>query len=48
MSFVWFEQLPNILKKAIYEESKSAYFVRKHLEMELFFLRNLFPKFFLI
>ena len=37
MSFVWFEQLTNILKKAKSEKSKFAYFVRKHLEKELFF-----------
>ena len=28
MSFVFFEQLPNISKKAIYEKSNFAYFVR--------------------
>ena len=36
MSFVWFEQLPNILKNAICEKSKFAYFVRKQRENELF------------
>ena len=37
MSFVWFEQLPNILKKAIYEKIKFDYFVRKPREDEFFF-----------
>ena len=37
MSFVCFEQLLDILKKAIYEKSKFAYFVRKQRENELFF-----------
>ena len=37
MSFVWFEKLPNILKKAIYEKIKFAFFVRKQREDELFF-----------
>ena len=36
MSFVSFEQLPDILKKAIYEKIKFAYFVRKQRENELF------------
>ena len=36
MSFVSFGQLPNILKKAIYEKSKFAYFVRKQPENEIF------------
>ena len=35
MSFVSFEKLPNILKKAIYEKSKFAYFVRKQPENEI-------------
>ena len=35
-SFLSFEQLPDILKKAIYEKSKFAYFVRKQRENELF------------
>ena len=37
MSFDSFGQLPNILKKAIYEKSKFAYFVLKQRENELFF-----------
>ena len=37
MSFTSFGQLPNILKKAIYEKSKFVYFVRKQRENELFF-----------
>ena len=37
MSSVLFGQLPNILKKAVYEKSKFAYFVRKQRENELFF-----------
>ena len=36
MSSVLFGQLPNILKKAVYEKSKFAYFVRKQRENELF------------
>ena len=37
MSFVSFGQLRNILKKkAIYEKSKFAYFVRKQPENEIF------------
>ena len=48
MSFVRFEQLPNILKKAIYEKSKFAYFFRKQRENEFFFPRKLDRKLFLI
>ena len=48
MSLVWFEQLPNILKKkAICEKSKFAFFVRKQREKK-FFLRKLDQKFVLI
>ena len=36
MSFVLFGQLPNILKKDIYEKSKFSYFVRKQSENEIF------------
>ena len=36
MSFVSFEQFLDVLKKAIYEKSKFASFVRKQRENELF------------
>ena len=36
MSFVSFGQLPNILKKAIYEKSIFSYFVQKQSENEIF------------
>ena len=45
MSFVWFEQLPNVLKKAIYEK-KIAYFAQKQRENELFSYASYIEKYF--